>query len=127
MAACEQYHLIADASGSEIGYALLRRLDHPEQDVAHVHSGDFHVRQLELDELELPDLLAPQLALLGVVDAQPQAFLDDTQRHGRDADPLGGEIRPRAGASVACLIVLGFAEQPVTAQPNVVEEQFAGA
>src|SRR5690606_31260398 len=82
--------------------------------------------ELELDELELPDLLAPQRPLTRVVDAQPAALLDDPQRHDRHARPLGRETRPRRLATVTAAALLRRAEQSGAAQADIVEEQLAG-
>ncbi|MBE1461659.1 hypothetical protein [Kibdelosporangium phytohabitans] len=42
------------------------------------------------------------------------------------ADPLGGEARSDLGAAVAAGFRFAFAEQPVAAEPDVVEEQLTG-
>ena len=44
-----------------------RHLDVAEHQVLHVEPGHLHLGQLQLDQLEVPDGLAPQHAVLGVL------------------------------------------------------------
>jgi hypothetical protein len=53
--------------GQRDGLAGALLLDGSEHHVLHVDPGDLHLGQLQLDELETADLLAPERAALGVV------------------------------------------------------------
>ncbi|CFB95087.1 Uncharacterised protein [Mycobacterium tuberculosis] len=102
-------------------FAGFEPLDGLKYHVLHVDPRNFHFRQLQLDQLELPDVTAPQRAGLCVIHTQPVAFVDDAQRHERHAEAFDGEI----GAGAVAAVPLG-AKQAIRGQPHVVEEQLAG-
>ena len=104
-----------------------RHLDVAEDQVLHVEPGDLHAGQLELDELELGDGPLPQQAVLGVLDRELQALLNQPERHGGHAGPLGDEVALGALAALAATgRALGLAEEAVLADPHVGQEELAG-
>ena len=69
----------------------------------------------------------PQQAVLGVLDRELEALLNEAERHGGHAGPLGDEVALGALAALAARrVALGLAEQPVLADPHVGEEELAG-
>src|SRR5699024_6987076 len=59
--------------------AVVHPLDGAEHHVLHVDARDLHFGELELDQLEAADRVAPQGAVLRIVDAQGTALLDVAQ------------------------------------------------
>jgi hypothetical protein len=80
--------------------ASFTHLDLAEDEVLEVHAGDLHLRELQLDQLELPDRLAELDARAGVVETQCEALLDDAEGHGGDAGALHRERRLGARAAL---------------------------
>src|SRR5689334_673398 len=68
-----------------------RHLDLAEDEVLQVHACDLHLRELQLDELELADRTAELHAGAGVVERALAALLDDAERHCGDAGALHRE------------------------------------
>ena len=95
--------------------ARLRRLQHAEHEVLDVEPRDLHLRELQLDELELADRLAELHPFLRVLHRELEAPLDDAERHRGHAGAFDHERRLRRLATLAAAERLfALAEQTVT-------------
>src|SRR5437868_3122115 len=78
--------------------------------------------ELELGVLEIDDRLAERLALLDVVDGQPQRALDHADRRGADDQPLLRQVAHQLHEALPFFAT----EQALGRQLHVLEEQLRG-